>query len=245
MPSFRQIPCERSSAASNRLTARCSSRILHSFSIVCRFAYGLFAAVPDTFAAFDTFLRVDCRKPEPRLGDRPDGTDQKQRAPVVLRAAEIVYGECHACLLVEQYLVDSFLERRLGQGTLCDLGLTAGGDEKQRRDRADAKCGGELLLLFGIHLVDVDAVAVLGSQLFQNRGKRLAGAAPRCIEVYERRFVAEVLPRGRVRFVICDFGQEIRLGQCDRFHGILFFSVVFLVAAVCAGCQAEHAHRGQ
>lgn len=94
---------------------------------------------------------------------------------MVLRAAEIVYGECHACLLVEQYLVDSFLERRLGQGTLCDLGLTAGGDEKQRRDRADAKCGGELLLLFGIHLVDVDAVAVLGSQLFQNRGKRLQG----------------------------------------------------------------------
>ena len=70
--------------------------------------------MPDTFAAFDTFLRVDCRKPEPRLGDRPDGTDQKQRAPVVLRAAEIVYGECHACLLVEQYLVDGFLERRLG-----------------------------------------------------------------------------------------------------------------------------------
>ena len=101
------------------------------------------------------------------------------------------------------------------------------------------------LLLFGIHLVDVDAVAVLGSQLFQNRGECLAGAAPRCVEVDERRFVAEVLPLRRVRFVICDFGQEIRLGQCDRFHGILFFSVVFLVAAVCAGCQAEHAHRGQ
>jgi len=42
-----------------------------------------------------------------------------------------------SCLLVEQYLVDGLLERRLGQGTLCDLGLAAGGDEKQRRDRAD------------------------------------------------------------------------------------------------------------
>lgn len=245
MPSFRQIPYERSSAASNRLTARCNSRILHSFSIVCRFVYGLFAAVPDAFAAFDTLLRVDDRKSESRLCDRPDGANRQQRAPVVLRAAEIVDGECHACLLVEQYLVDGLLERRLGQGTLRDLGLAAGGDEKQRRDRADAERGGELLLLFGIHLVDVDAVAVLGSQLFQNRGECLAGAAPRCVEVDERRFVAEVLPLRRVRFVICDFGQEIRLGQCDRFHGILFFSVVFLVAAVCAGCQAEHAHRGQ
>ena len=79
-----------------------------------------------------------------------------------------------------------------------DLGLAAGGDEKQRRDRADAERGGEFLLLFGIHLVDVNAVAVLGSQLFQNRGECLAGAAPRCVEVDERQMYFSLTEKGRV-----------------------------------------------
>ena len=83
MPSFRQIPYERSSAASNRLTARCNSRILHSFSIVCWFVYGLFAAVPDAFAAFDTLLRVDDRKSESRLCDRPDGANRYQQGILI------------------------------------------------------------------------------------------------------------------------------------------------------------------
>ena len=175
MPSFRQIPYERSSAASNRLTARCNSRILHSFSIVCRFVYGLFAAVPDAFAAFDTLLRSMTGSPNPDCVIAPTGQTVSSGHRWFCGQRRVVDGECHACLLVEQYLVDGLLERRLGQGTLCDLGLAAGGDEKQRRDRADAERGGEFLLLFGIHLVDVNAVAVLGSQLFQNRGECCRG----------------------------------------------------------------------
>lgn len=67
MPSFRQIPYSRSRFASNWCTARCRSRILHSLSILRLFVNGLPAAVPDTFSAFDTLLRVDCRKPVSQL----------------------------------------------------------------------------------------------------------------------------------------------------------------------------------
>lgn len=94
--------------------------------------------------------------------------------------------------LLSSTLSMASLSDALGRAPCAIWGLPLVGMKKQRRDRADAERGGEFLLLFGIHLVDVNAVAVLGSQLFQNRGECLAGAAPRCVEVDERRFVAEV-----------------------------------------------------
>lgn len=61
IPSFRQRPWVRSKSVSNRFTARCRSRILHSFSILVALVYRLLAAMPNAHAAFDTFFGIDCR----------------------------------------------------------------------------------------------------------------------------------------------------------------------------------------
>lgn len=45
-------------------------------------------------------------------------------------------------------------------------------------------------LLLGIDLIDDDLAFVLTGKLFENRSHHAAGAAPRCVEIDDRGFVA-------------------------------------------------------
>lgn len=61
-------------------------------------------------------------------------------------------------------------------------------ERHERRDGRNLHCSCQLRLGFGIHLGERDALMGLGGQL-EDRGKSLAGAAPRCPEVNEHHLV--------------------------------------------------------
>ena len=115
-------------------------------------------------------------------------------------------------------IVNAIVTCRAESGRYWLLRIALERDEEQRRNRTDAEGRGEVLALLGIDLVDVDPVPVFGRQLLEHRSERFAGAAPRGVEVYERRLVAEVFPRFGIVFVVGHLLQEIGLVQCDRFH---------------------------
>ncbi|MPN46051.1 hypothetical protein SDC9_193631 [bioreactor metagenome] len=86
-------------------------------------------------------------------------------------------------------LVEKFAHLALGQRAGETVhGLTvhqqhAGGDT------ADAEHGGELLLLVGVDLGQLETARVVGFQLLQHRPERLAGAAPGRPEIHQHRHV--------------------------------------------------------
>ena len=126
---------------------------------------------------------------------------------------------------MEQNFVDRLPEIGLTHRAACHLGQSVHRDKQQQGNRTDAERSGQLRFLLGVHLVDRYAVAVLGSQFFEDRSHRFTGAAPRSVEIDEGGFVAEVFPLGRVSFVIGDFLQKIRLSQSIV---VIFFSFLSL-----------------
>lgn len=79
---------------------------------------------------------------------------------------------------VEQDGVDGLAEFVFGECSLGDLRLSGHRDEEECGDGAYAEGCGELLLGFGVDLVDVDAVGVFGGELVEDRSEHLARSAP-------------------------------------------------------------------
>ena len=70
-------------------------------------------------------------------------------------------------LLGEEDLLDGLVELRTVHGAYLYLWITLLGDEEDRRDGADAKCGGKLLLLIHVHLIYIDLSGVCLGDVLQ------------------------------------------------------------------------------
>src|SRR5688572_20538576 len=84
-----------------------------------------------------------------------------------------------------QVLLNPRNQRRLGHGTHDRVHMPAIAEEEDARDRADVEPHGGLLVRVDVELGDAKPAAVLGRELLEHRGDRLAGTAPGRPEVHE------------------------------------------------------------
>ena len=81
--------------------------------------------------------------------------------------------------------VEEFAHLAFGQRALEAVHGLAVDEQDAGRDAADAKRTGQLLLLVGVDLHQLEAAFIRGFELFQDRAEGLAGRTPRRPEVHQ------------------------------------------------------------